>query len=78
MACEGGISFPDNLCQVVIDDFAFDAGDRLPIKYNFFENWLHDVCIEAIHEKSNSTSPFCLRGHGMLGVTLSDEIDKTT
>ncbi|MGV7961073.1 hypothetical protein QPK13_08150 [Photorhabdus tasmaniensis] len=34
--------------------------------------------MEAIHERLNSTSPFCLRGHGILGVTLSDEIDKTT
>ncbi len=37
---EGGIGFVDNPFRVVIDDFAFDAGDRFTYEYNFFEHWL--------------------------------------
>lgn len=31
--CEGDIGFPYNPFQVVIDDFAFDVGDRLTYEY---------------------------------------------
>lgn len=74
---EGGISFPDNPFRVVIDDFAFDAGDRFTYEYNFFEHWLHDVRVEAIHEDSKLKTPFCMSGHGMPGATAADEADKT-
>lgn len=73
---EGGISFPDNPFRVVIDDFAFDAGDRFTYEYNFFEHWLHDVRVEAIHEDSTLKTPFCMSGHGMPGATAADEADK--
>ncbi|WP_439691076.1 plasmid pRiA4b ORF-3 family protein [Escherichia coli] len=33
---EGGIGFVDNPFRVVIDDFAFDAGDRFTYEYNFW------------------------------------------
>ncbi|MCG3471631.1 plasmid pRiA4b ORF-3 family protein [Xenorhabdus bovienii] len=73
----GGIGFPYNLYQIVIDDFAFDAGDRFTYEYNFFEHWLHDVRIENIHDNSDLKTPFCLSGHGMPGATLADETGKT-
>nr|WP_252120253.1 MULTISPECIES: plasmid pRiA4b ORF-3 family protein [Yersiniaceae] len=38
--------------RVVIDDFAFDAGDRFTYEYNFFEHWIHDIRIEAIQERA--------------------------
>lgn len=74
---DGGIAFPDNPYQVVIDDFAFDVGDRFTYEYNFFEHWLHDIRIEAIHDNSNLKTPFCLSGYGMPGATPADEMDKT-
>lgn len=75
---EGGIGFVDNPFRVVIDDFAFDAGDRFTYEYNFFEHWLHDIRVEAIYENSTLKAPFCISGHGMPGATAADEFDKTT
>ncbi|EFH7952808.1 phage terminase large subunit family protein [Escherichia coli] len=74
---EGGIGFVDNPFRVVIDDFAFDAGDRFTYEYNFFEHWLHDIRVEAIYENSTLKAPFCISGHGMPGATAADEFDKT-
>lgn len=74
---DGGIGFPDNPFQTVIDDFSFDIGDRFTYEYNFFEHWLHDVRVEAIHEDSTLKTPFCTSGHGMPGATPEDEADKT-
>ncbi|WP_407250750.1 IS1096 element passenger TnpR family protein [Klebsiella pneumoniae] len=62
---EGGIGFVDNPFRVVIDDFAFDAGDRFTYEYNFFEHWLHDIRVEAIYENSTLKALFCISGHGM-------------
>lgn len=62
----------------MIDDFAFDAGDRFTYEYNFFEHWLHDIRVEAIYENSTLKAPFCISGHGMPGATAADEFDKTT
>lgn len=74
---EGGIGFIDNPFRVVIEDFAFDAGDRFTYEYNFFEHWIHHIRVEAIHEDSELKTPFCLSGHGMPGATAADEADKT-
>jgi len=74
---DGGISFVDNPFRIVIDDFAFDAGDRFTYEYNFFEYWLHDVRVEAVHEDSTLKTPFFLDGHGIPGATPVDERDKT-
>lgn len=49
---DGGIGFPDNPFWVIIDDFAFDAGERFTYEYNFFEHWLHHIRVEVIHEES--------------------------
>ncbi|MCG9429976.1 plasmid pRiA4b ORF-3 family protein [Escherichia coli] len=62
---EGGIGFPDNPFQVVIDDFEFDVGDRFTYEYNFFEHWIHDIRVEAIYENTGLKTPFCISGHGM-------------
>lgn len=64
----GGIGFLDNPFRIVIGDFAFDVGDRFTYEYNFFEHWLHDIRVEAIHEDY---------GHGMPGATVADEFDRT-
>jgi len=69
--------FVDNQIRIVIDDFAFDAGDRFTYEYSFFEHWLHDIRVEAINETSTLKAPFCISGHGMPGVTAADECDKT-
>ncbi len=74
---EGGIDFPDNPFQVVIDDFEFDVGDRFTYEYNFFEHWIHDIHVEAIYENTELKTPFCISGYGMPGATVADEFDKT-
>lgn len=74
---DGGIGFPDNPFRVVIDDFSFNVGDRFTYEYNFFDHWLHDIRVEAIHEDSTLKTPFCMSGHGMPGATAADEADKT-
>ncbi|HDL8055945.1 plasmid pRiA4b ORF-3 family protein [Yersinia enterocolitica] len=74
---DGGIGFPDNPFRTVIDDFSFDVSDRFTYEYNFFDHWLHDVRVEAIHEDSTLKTPFCISGHGMHGATPEDETDKT-
>ncbi|WP_449592629.1 plasmid pRiA4b ORF-3 family protein [Photorhabdus tasmaniensis] len=70
---DGGIGFPDNPFRIVIDDFSFDVGDRFTYEYNFFEHWLHDIRVEAIHEDSTLKTPFCLSGQGMPGATAADD-----
>jgi hypothetical protein len=75
---DGGLSFPDNVFKVVIDDFKFDAGDRFTYEYNFYEPQLHDIRIESIDEiSSRKKVPFCLDGHGVPGVTEDDVYQKT-
>ncbi|WP_245956914.1 plasmid pRiA4b ORF-3 family protein [Edaphovirga cremea] len=74
---DGGIGFVDNPFRIVIDDFAFGAGDRFTYEYNFFEHWLHGIRVEAVHEDSTLRTPFCRDGHGMPGATPADEMDKT-
>lgn len=61
----------------MIDDFAFDTGDRFTYEYNFFEHWIHDIRVETIHEDSELKTPFCISGHSMPGPTAADEFDKT-
>ncbi|MGP2427866.1 plasmid pRiA4b ORF-3 family protein [Yersinia sp. 2538 StPb PI] len=74
---DGGIGFPDNPFRIVIDNFSFDVDYRFTYEYNFFEHWLHDIRVEAIHEDSALRTPFCMSGHGMAGATAVDEADKT-
>lgn len=57
---KGGVGFLDNPFRVVIDDFAFDVGDRFTYEYNFFEHWPHDIRVDAIHENSMLKTPFCM------------------
>lgn len=74
----GGISFSDDPYAVLLDDFAFDVGDRFTYEYNFFESWLHDIRIEAIETVSTSPLyPFCIKGKGMPGATQYDETIRT-
>lgn len=73
----GGMGFSDNAYQVVIDDFGFEVGDRFTYEYNFNENWLHDIRVEAFEEfSSRKKIPFCLSGNGMPGATEFDYYDK--
>ncbi|MDV5570768.1 hypothetical protein QM058_28520 [Klebsiella pneumoniae] len=71
------IGFVDNPFRVVIDDFAFDAGDRFTYEYNFLSTGFMTFCVEAIYENSTLKAPFCISGHGMPGATAADEFDKT-
>lgn len=74
---DGGLGFSDNAYQVMIDDFGFDVGDRFTYEYNFNENWLHDIRIEAIDEFSTrKKTPLCLSGNRMLGATDFEYYDK--
>ena len=72
----GGMGFSDNAYEWVIDDFSFDVGDRFSYEYNFNENWLHDIRVEAIEKSTlRKKTPFCLSGNGMPGVTEFDYYD---
>ncbi|EJP2206773.1 plasmid pRiA4b ORF-3 family protein, partial [Salmonella enterica] len=55
----------------MIDDFEFDVGDHFTYEYNLFEHWLHDICVEAIHENSTLKTLFCINGHGMPRATVA-------
>lgn len=63
----------DNPFRIVIDDFAFEVGDRFAYKYNFFEQRLHGIRVEAIHEDSTLKTPFCMGDHVMPGATAADD-----
>ena len=72
---EGGLGYSDNAYQVYLDDFAFDAGDKLSYEYNFFDHWIHDIRIEDIEESvENRELVYCMKGSGMPGANPSDEI----
>ncbi|MFT5520002.1 MAG: hypothetical protein ACI9IA_000589 [Enterobacterales bacterium] len=63
IAYEGGLSFSHNAKQVFVEHFGFDVGDRFTYTYNFTDNWLCDIRIEAI-EPSSKQSPWCIGGSG--------------
>ena len=72
----GGMGFSDNAYERVIDDFSFDVGDRFSYEYNFNENWLHDIRVEAIEKSTlRKKTPFCQSGNGMPSVTEFDYYD---
>ncbi len=51
-------------CQVFLNDFGFDAGDRFTYVYNFTDHWLCDLRIERI-ENSAKPAPWCYAGSGL-------------
>jgi hypothetical protein len=72
----GGMSFRKNAHHVFLDDFEFSAGDKFFYEYNFFENNIVDIRIEAIAEKDNCNKKIdCIKGNGMPGVTKADVSD---
>ena len=85
IAYEGGMDFSHNARQVFIDDFGFDAGDRFTYTFNFYDNWLCDIRVEAI-DSGVKRAPFCLSGSGRQGdsryyktdevIALVDIVDK--
>jgi len=66
MAYEGGLSFPDDPRSIVLNDFGFDAGDKFTYTYNFLDQWLCDIRIEAIKHANDTKNvqPRCLGGQG--------------
>ena len=62
----GGLSFSDDPHTVTLEDFDFDIGDRFTYTYNFFDDWLCDIRIEAIHSNGKLIAPFCTGGQGRL------------
>lgn len=74
----GAERFSDNVYQITIKDFEFDVGDRFTYEYNFYENWVFNIRIEAIEKLSpRKKTPFCLSGKGMPGATEYDVYEKT-
>ncbi len=66
IAYEGGLSFPDDPRSIVLNDFGFDAGDKFAYTYNFVDQWLCDIRIEAVQHANDimSVQPRCLSGQG--------------
>lgn len=76
----GGLSFSDDARGVHFDDFVFDVGDRFTYTYNFLDNWLNDVRIEAIENVSEVTYsvPYCISGMRRLCTDSVDNDDEET
>lgn len=49
------MSFDDDAKSIWIDDFGFEPGDRFHYAYNFHEDIIHDIRVEAVD------CPFYLR-----------------
>jgi hypothetical protein len=62
----GATCFRHNVSQVFVEDFGFDVGDRVTYTYNFFEDWLCDVRVEAIGPVVQP-APRCFGGSGRQG-----------
>ncbi len=60
------MSIPYNAKQIFIEHFGFDVGNRFTYTYNFTDNWLSDIRIEAIEPPSKQT-PWCIGGSGRQG-----------
>ena len=73
----GAVMFSDNAHKVLLNDFAFDAGDKFTYEYNFFQHWIIDIRIETITESTTATPIYCLKGNGMPGANKHDEIKPT-
>jgi hypothetical protein len=71
----GGMEFSHKASQVFIDDFTFDTGDRFTYTYNFTADWLCDIRVEAIDQKSKSV-PHCFGGSGRQGESSYYKIDE--
>ena len=75
---EGGFAFSDNPHSVYLDDFAPDVGDRFTYTYNFFDNWLNDIHIEAIESvlKAGDSVPYCTEGNRRPGPAFNTRLIK--
>jgi len=73
----GGLSFRKDARKVLLDDFEFSAGDKFFYEYNFFENHVVDIRVEAVTEEIipvEQAKIYCLTGKGIPGMTQRDEI----
>ncbi|MDP1975367.1 MAG: plasmid pRiA4b ORF-3 family protein [Alphaproteobacteria bacterium] len=71
----GSIGYSDNVHEVYLDDFVFDAGDKFSYEYNFFDHLMHDIRVERIEESTQIIQEVsCTKGSGMLGADKHEEI----
>lgn len=59
----GGTNYADDPNDIFLDDFEFGPSDRFVYIYNYFENHVHDICIEAVERiNQNTYLPRCIGG----------------
>ena len=59
----GGANFVDDPSDIFLDDFQFEPGDRFVYSYNYFENHIHDIRIEALEPiDQDRCPPRCIGG----------------
>lgn len=72
--CEGGMNFDDDARSVWIDDFGFESRNKFYYTYNFHENLIHDIRVEAV-DIGFVPRPQCTGGRGLAVKPEHDEID---
>ena len=70
----GGTLYDDDAEAVKLADFGFDVGDKFTYTYNFIDQWLCDVRVEAVDPilTDSSVVPICLGGKRRHGVSDYD------
>jgi hypothetical protein len=59
----GGTNYADDPNDIFLDDFEFEPGDRFVYNYNYFENHVQDIRIEAVNSLDQHTyPPRCIGG----------------
>jgi hypothetical protein len=70
----GATCFRHDVNRVFLEDFGFEVGDRFAHTYNFYDDWLCDVRVEAIGPHLGSKQKFTA---GM-GAVLRIGLDRIT
>jgi hypothetical protein len=58
-----GANFAVNPYEIFLDDFQFELGDRFVYSYNYFDNHVHDIRVEAVETIGQNKCPLrCIAG----------------
>jgi len=65
----GGANFDDDPSAVFLDDFHFEPGDRFVYVYNYFEDHVHDIRVEAVETIEQAPCPpRCIAGNRLVSL----------
>lgn len=74
---DGGMSFDDDARSVRINDFGFEPRDKFYYTYNFHEDIIHDIRVDAV-DVGFVPRPRCTGGRGLAVTPEHDEYDLLT